>query len=84
MNIQIVKQPALLKQFAFSKSTLFNQIKQGLMPSSIPLGNRAIGYLQHELDAVLQARIAGQSPAQIKALVTSLKVKRTEDLLNID
>lgn len=52
MHIQIVKQPSLLEQFAFSKSTLFSQIKQGLMPKAIPLGDRAVGYLQHELDAV--------------------------------
>jgi len=81
MNIQIVKQPALLKQFAFSKSTLFSQIKSGLMPDAILLSDRAVGYLQHELDAVLHARIAGQSPTEIKVLVKSLKEKRMEDLL---
>jgi prophage regulatory protein len=76
MNIQIVKQPSLLKQFSFSKSTLFAQIKQGLMPKAIPLGDRAVGYLQHELDAVLSARIAEQSNEQIKELVKSLIAKR--------
>ena len=76
MNIQIVKQPSLLEQFAFSKSTLFSQIKQGLMPKPIPLGDRAVGYLQHELDSVLSARIAGQSNAQIKELVKSLVAQR--------
>jgi prophage regulatory protein len=78
MNIKIVKQPALLEQFAFSKSTLFTQINQGLMPTAIPLGDRAVGYLQHELDAVLNARIAGQTPTQIKMLVDSLIAKRME------
>lgn len=78
MTIQIVKQPSLLEQFAFSKSTLFSQIQQGLMPKPISLGNRAVGYLQHELDAVLSARIAGQSNEQIKILVKSLLAKRKE------
>ena len=78
MNIQIVKQPSLLEQFAFSKSTLFSQIKQGLMPKPIPLGDRAVGYLQHELDSVLSARIAGQSNDQIKELVKSLVAQRKE------
>jgi prophage regulatory protein len=76
MHIKIVKQPSLLEQFAFSKSTLFAQIKKGLMPSSISLGDRAVGYLQHELDAVLSARIAEQSNEQIKELVKSLIAKR--------
>jgi prophage regulatory protein len=78
MHIKIVKQPSLLEQFAFSKSTLFSQIKKGLMPSSILLGDRAVGYLQHELDGVLSARIAGQSNEQIKALVKSLVDQRKE------
>ena len=82
MNIKIVKQPSLLEQFSFSKSTLFSQIKQGLMPKAIPLGDRAVGYLQHELDAVLSARIAGQSNEQIKELVKSLVAKRKGAFIN--
>lgn len=78
MNIQILKQPAVLKQFAFSKSTLFTQIKQGLIPPSIALGNRAVGYLQHEVYEILCARIAGQSNTEIKLLVKSLVAKRQE------
>lgn len=82
MNIKIVKQPSLLEQFAFSKSTLFTQIKKGLMPSSISLGERAVGYLQHELDAVLSAHIAGKSNSQIKELVKSLTAKRKGVYMN--
>ncbi|MCP4321354.1 MAG: AlpA family phage regulatory protein [Alteromonadales bacterium] len=76
MSIKIAKQPSVLGQFHFSKSTLFTQVKQGLMPKPISLGARAVGYLQHELDAVLLARIAGQSNEQIKELVKSLVAKR--------
>lgn len=79
MNIQIIKQPQLLKQFAFSKSTLFTQINQGLMPKPISLGSRAVGYLQHEVDSVLSARIAGKNNEQIKELVKSLMAKRNGD-----
>lgn len=76
-----VKQPALLKQFAFSKTTLFNLIHEGLMPDGILISERSIVYLQHELNAVFKARLAGQTPEQIKALVKSLKAKRLEGLL---
>lgn len=72
MNIIVVKQHSVLKQFAFSKSTFFTQINQGLMPKPISLGCRAVGYLQHELDAVLSSRIAGMNNEQIKELVQSL------------
>lgn len=78
MNIKIVKQPSVLMQFACGKSKLHTDIKQGLMPKPISLGSRSVGYLQHELDAVLSARIAGQSHEEIKTLVISLVAKRKE------
>lgn len=79
MNIQILKQPDVLKQFAFSKSTLFTQINQGLMPKPISLGSRSRGYLQHELDAVMRARVQGKPDSQIKELVQELLAKRNGD-----
>ena len=80
MQVQIVKQRKVLDQFKFSKSTLFNQRKKGLMPPAVALGERAVAYLQHELDAVLSARIAGHTPEQLKALVKFLVAKRKEIL----
>ncbi|ABM04211.1 phage transcriptional regulator, AlpA [Psychromonas ingrahamii 37] len=75
----VVKKPSVLEQFAFSNSTLFNQINKGLMPPGIHLGDRAVGYLQHELDAVLSARIAGCSNEEIKLLVKNLIEERQAD-----
>jgi prophage regulatory protein len=72
----IVKLPTLLKNHCISRSTAFTQIKEGLLPPSISLGDRAVGYLQHELDAVRSARIAGQSDEKIKDLVKKLVEKR--------
>ena len=79
MNLQIVKQPSVLNKFQFSKSTLFTQINAGLMPPSISLGERSKGFILSELDAVLSARVAGQSNDQIKELVKSLVAKRKGD-----
>jgi len=79
MSLQIVKQPSVLNKFQFSKSTLFTQINAGLMPPSISLGERSKGFILSELDAVLSARVAGQSNDQIKTLVKSLVAKRKGD-----
>jgi prophage regulatory protein len=49
------------------------------MPKPISLGSRAVGYLQHEVDSVLFARIAGKNNEQIKELVKSLMAKRNGD-----
>lgn len=75
-EIMIVKLPSALDQFHLSKSTWYKQRKLGLVPPEISLGERSVGYLQHELYAVLSARIAGKSIEQIKELVRSLVVQR--------
>lgn len=76
MKSALVDQPLVLKQYAYSKSTLFTQIKKGLMVPGIPVSDRSVRYLQHELDAVLSARIAGCSNEEIKLLVKNLIEER--------
>ena len=75
---EMVKEPAINKQFLISRSTHFSHIKQGLMPSGISLGARAVGYLKYEHNIILKARISGQTPEQIKALVKDLEAKRKD------
>lgn len=76
MNLKITKLPTLLKNHCISRSTAFTQLKDGLLPPSISLGQRSRGYIVSELDAVLSARIAGCSDDQIKELVKSLVANR--------
>lgn len=76
MQPQITKLPTLLKKHCISRSTAFTQLKEGLLPPSISLGARSKGFIISELDAVLSARIAGQSNVEIKELVKSLVAKR--------
>jgi prophage regulatory protein len=44
----------------------------------ISIGQRAVAYIKHEVEAVIQARIQGQSPEQIKQLVSELINQRTK------
>ena len=76
MKIKIIRLPAVLDQSCRCKTAHFADVKEGLMPSGIKLGARAVGYLQHEIDAVLRARIAGKTPEEIKRLVQALEAKR--------
>ena len=80
MTIEIVKLPVLLEKLCISRSTAFKQINEGLLPSSISLGQRSKGYIMKEINDVLSARIAGKSKVEIKELVKSLVAKRKEVL----
>jgi predicted DNA-binding transcriptional regulator AlpA len=78
-QLRIQRQPEVLEQFGFKKSTLYNHINSGLMPSPISLGGkRAVGFIEHETRAVLLALCAGKPPEEIKQLVSELESQRSE------
>ncbi len=66
------------------KSSFYEKIKQGLMPPPISLGERAVAWVDFEIDAVNRALLAGASKEDIKALVLNLveqRIQRFEDNL---
>ncbi|MBL4898985.1 MAG: transcriptional regulator [Colwellia sp.] len=72
----ICRLPEILALLHISKSTLFNQINDGLLCSSINLGTRCKGYIWSEALSILNARITGQTDDQIKQLVIQLESNR--------
>lgn len=77
IHYQIIRRPKVLSRFGISNTHLHNQIHAGLMPPSISLGGeRSVGWLEHELDAVLAAMVAGKSQDHIRALVGHLVDQR--------
>ena len=76
MNIKsfskIIRRPEVLNKTGWSKSTLYNRINDGLFPTPISLGVRAVGFVESECDKVVQAMIAGYTEQQLKALVQSI------------
>lgn len=57
-------------------STLDLDIREGLLPKPIKLGERQSAWVESEIDAVLQARAAGWQKEQIRVLVTSIHEAR--------
>lgn len=60
------------------RSSLYNHITLGLFPPPIKIGPRASAWIDAEVDAVLEARIAGHSDEQIRALVKRLVAARAD------
>lgn len=63
-------------QFGIATSTFYDWQQRGLCPPGIPLGVRSVGWPQHELDALVAARIRGASEDEIRALVRDLVAAR--------
>ena len=75
---KILRKPEVIQITGLSNTSLFERTKDRLFPTSISLGGRAIGYLEHEVAAVVTARAAGYNDEQIRNLVKLLILKRQE------
>ena len=75
-QIQLIRRTACLSLTTRSKSALRLDEIAGLFCPSISIDDRAIAFIKHEVEAIIQARIEGQSPEQIKALVQKLIANR--------
>lgn len=74
--LEIIRRPAVLTITGKSKSSLRLDIINGLMPPPISLGDRAVGFFQHEILAVIAALGAGYSKSEIQTLVKQLISER--------
>lgn len=68
---------------ARARSTVYMDRAEGLLPEPVKLGARAVGFPAHEVDQVMEARAAGATAEQIKALVKRLMAQRTKRLAEL-
>lgn len=62
-------------------STLHYLIQRRLLPPQLKInGGRSAYWLEHEVEAVIDARIAGASNDQVQALVAKLVAERSANL----
>ena len=59
-------------------ASVYNAIRDGKFTTGVAIGQRAKGWPDYEVDAIITARIAGKSDAEIRELVKLLHTKRTE------
>jgi prophage regulatory protein len=78
----LLRLPAVIEHLGESRSTIYSNIQQGLFVKPISLsGGYAKAWPADEVAAIINARIAGKSDDQIKALVKALEQARlTADL----
>lgn len=72
----LVRRRQVELQSGYSRSTIYLRMSQGLFPTPIQLGARAVAWVLREIRAVNAARIAGKSDGEIRALVAQLVAAR--------
>lgn len=73
---RIMRKPEVIKQTGLSSSTLYQRISEGLFVKPISIGPRAVGFIEGEVNAVIEALIQGKSREEIKQLVIKLMSER--------
>lgn len=75
-NLAIERAAQAFRRYGKAKTAAYCDIQAGLFPPQIRIGARASGFLSHEIDAVIAARAAGASDAELRDIVTQLVAKR--------
>ncbi len=84
MQVTIIRLPQVKGAFGHrSDASIYNAVKDGTLTKPVPIGQRAVGWPSDEVQAVVAARIAGMSEAEIRDLVNRLHAKRAELLATI-
>ena len=75
--MSILRMPAVKAETGHrSHASIYTAIREGLFTVPVPIGQRSVGWPDHEVIAINQARIRGDSDEQIKALVAKLHSAR--------
>lgn len=82
-NLRIIRKSQAAAMAGISKTNLWEQTKKGTFPPSLSLGARAVGYLLHEVEAVIAARSASFDEEQLKELVKTLVERRKATANNL-
>ena len=56
--INILRLPDVMKRVGLKRAAIYLRITQGTFPKQISLGGRAVGWLEHEVDAWLAAHVS--------------------------
>ncbi len=76
--MRILRPTETLNRTGDTRSPHYDKVAKGLFTKPIKIGGvRAAGWPEHEVEALIAARVAGASVDQIKRLVEKLHEQRT-------
>lgn len=59
----IIRRPQVEARTGLSRSTIYSRIKAGTFPAPVSLGEKAVGWVESEIDAWIAARIQSRKAA---------------------
>lgn len=74
--LKILRTPSVLAKCGLGRSAFYAAVQRGLMPRPVRISDRASGVPEHEVEAVMRARLAGHTDEQVRMLVDRLHAER--------
>lgn len=74
----LIKLPDVLARLSMSRTTFYDKVKKGVIPPPISLGDRAVAWVEAEIDQTITALIAGKTKEEMKGMVKSLIHQRKQ------
>jgi prophage regulatory protein len=74
--VTLVNLESVCTELACKKTHIYSQVQAGLLPKQVKLGGRCARWVLGEVQAVVVARVAGESDDQIRELVNRLHAAR--------
>ncbi len=62
----ILRLPNVIQRVGLSRSNIYLKISKGLFPQPIPLGDRAVGWVESEIEAWIERQIKQSRDAKEK------------------
>lgn len=57
---RILRLQAVMERVGYSRTQIYEKVKNGTFPRQVKLGDRAVGWPEHEIEAFLSKRIAAR------------------------
>jgi prophage regulatory protein len=72
----MLRRSVVEQSYGKKRSTIYREIKLGLFPKPVQIGGERVAWPANEIQALIDARIAGKSDDEIKTLVAKLETAR--------
>ena len=77
--MSLLRKPDLKTEFGWrSDSSVSTAVRSGLLTNPVVISKRSVGWPDYEIKAIVDARIAGKTDTEIKALVIRLHTNRVK------
>ena len=76
IKVKFIRMQRTKQKTGLSHGGVYLHMKQGTLPSSIRIGEKAVAWIESEIDAVMKARIERRTDEEIRTLVKKLEADR--------